>query len=244
MTDSHILPHAEVTECCEERHPRERSVLKNVEAKPDFANCHSSICCQSEELNAARLWVPGKYLLPLLCHNPVCKCRNTRRHQGCGDERVVPARALWCASHAKHPAAETWVLWVLCWVEEMLGGLDTSFLSQCSPRPIFFLHLQYFAHLLMPISKASPHQPERTQSSRREPTDHVMQSQNPMSNLRCLRMTDTANPNGKIPNSQLFLGGKTYPIKQGTEPLLQMLLRAGSCPESFVFPCLWDVGRQ
>lgn len=201
MTDSHIFPRAEVTECCEEWLPRDKSVLKNAEVKPDFVNCHSSICCQNRRANKASLWVPDKYLLPLLCHNAVCLCRHTRAVTKDVEVRMVPARALWCATHTQHPASETWVLRPSPLGRRDAEGTGHLFSPTVLSRPVFFLCLQFFAHLLMPISKASPHQPKRTQSSRRESTDHATQSQNPMSILRCLHATNTANSNGKIPNS-------------------------------------------
>lgn len=126
---------------------------------------------------------------------------HTYRHQGRGGERMVPARALWCATHTKHPASETWVLQPSPLGRRDAEGTGHLFSLTALSRPVFFLCLQFFAHLLMPISKASPHQPKRTQSSGREPTDHATQSQNPMSILRCLPVTGTANPNGKIQNS-------------------------------------------
>lgn len=143
-------------------------------------------------------------------------------------------RALWWLSGVPHilntQHLKPGCSGLLCWVEEMLRGLDTSFLSQYSPRPVFFLCLQFFAHLSMPISKASPHQPERTQGSRREPTDH-----DPMSTPRapsgvCVRQT--------LPILTVKFRIHTLPKRQDLPHKArdratptQMLLRAGSCPE-------------
>lgn len=111
MTDSHIFPRAEVTECSEERHPKDKSVLKNVEAKPDFVNCHSSISCQNRRAQSGQPvgpWQISSAIALSQCY--VQMSTHTCHNQGCSGERMVPARALWCATHTKHPASETWVL--------------------------------------------------------------------------------------------------------------------------------------
>lgn len=133
MTDSHIFPRAEVTEYCEDRLPRDKSVLKNAEKKPDFVNCHSSICCQNRRANKASLWVPDKYLLPWLRHNAVCLCRHTRAVTKDVEVREWSQPGLSGVSHILNTQhLKPGCSGLLLWVEETLRGLDTSFLPQCS----------------------------------------------------------------------------------------------------------------